>query len=186
MGHGRCSRPADRALFPFHLFNSIATVMSLFGFWVWLFFSPHNSDGARELDRTCTKITIAFLQQFNACPSLVLSHFPLPVGSYFALQWLANLLVAATALGQNCVQSETANIALFLVNILATFGLSVIGTNLLCHRYLVEKARVMIKLYGTSALAPCVSFFASTPLMTHPESPPESRVSLISHVSVLD
>jgi hypothetical protein len=41
-------------LFPVHLFNSIATVMSLFGFWVWLFFSPHNSDIARALDRTCT------------------------------------------------------------------------------------------------------------------------------------
>jgi hypothetical protein len=68
------------------------------------------------------------------------------VGSYFALQWLSNFLVAATALGQNCVQSETANAVLFLVNLLSSFGLSVIGTNLLCHRYLVEKARVMIKL----------------------------------------
>jgi hypothetical protein len=46
---------ADWHLFPVHLFNSIATVMSLFGFWVWLFFSPHNSDVARALDRTCTK-----------------------------------------------------------------------------------------------------------------------------------
>jgi hypothetical protein len=34
---------ATRRLFPVHLFNSIATVMSLFGFWVWLFFSPYNS-----------------------------------------------------------------------------------------------------------------------------------------------
>jgi len=42
-------------IFPAHLFNSISTVMSLFGFWVWLFFSPHNSDVARALDRTCTQ-----------------------------------------------------------------------------------------------------------------------------------
>ena len=68
-------------------------------------------------------------------------------GSYFALQWLANLLVTATALGQNCVQSSTASSVLYLVNLLATLGLSGIATNLLCHRYLVEKARVMIKLY---------------------------------------
>jgi hypothetical protein len=33
---------ADWRLFPIHLFNSISTVMSLFGFWVWLFYSPHN------------------------------------------------------------------------------------------------------------------------------------------------
>jgi hypothetical protein len=42
-------------LFPAHLFNSISTVVSLFGFMVWLFFSPHMSDVARDLDRTCTK-----------------------------------------------------------------------------------------------------------------------------------
>jgi hypothetical protein len=69
------------------------------------------------------------------------------VGSYFALQWLANILVAATTLASNCVQSETAHSVLLFVNLLAQYGLSVIGTNVLCHRYLVEKARVMIKLY---------------------------------------
>jgi hypothetical protein len=57
---------ANRHLFPIHHFNSISTVVSLFGFGVWLFFSPHNSDAAKDLDRT--------------------------LGSYFALQWLVNLL----------------------------------------------------------------------------------------------
>jgi hypothetical protein len=50
--------------------------------------------------------------------------------------------------------SETASTALHFVNMLASFGLSVIGTNILCHRYLVEKARVMIKLYGTHTRTP--------------------------------
>jgi hypothetical protein len=45
---------ADRHLFPVHYFNSISTVVSLLGFGVWLFFSPHNSDMAKDLDRTCT------------------------------------------------------------------------------------------------------------------------------------
>ena len=45
---------ATMHLFPMHLFNSIATVVSLFGFWVWLFFGPHKSDAAQDLDRTCT------------------------------------------------------------------------------------------------------------------------------------
>ena len=76
---------------------------------------------------------------------LYLIRFP-TVGSYFSLQWLANLLVTATALGQNCTASYTAKIPLHLINLLATFGLSIIGTNLLCHRYLYEKARAMIQL----------------------------------------
>ena len=42
-------------LFPAHLFNSVSTVVSLFGFWVWLFFSPHMANVARDLDRTRTK-----------------------------------------------------------------------------------------------------------------------------------
>ena len=46
---------ATFVLFPSHLFNCISTLVSLFGFWVWLFSSPHVSDVARDLDRTCTK-----------------------------------------------------------------------------------------------------------------------------------
>ena len=92
---------------------------------------------------------LQFSKHSNTLPlssCLTLSFLFFTVGSYFALQWLANLLVAATALGNNCTQSNTAYTITFLVNLLATFGLSMIGTNLLCHRYLVEKARVMIKL----------------------------------------
>jgi hypothetical protein len=68
------------------------------------------------------------------------------VGSYFALQWLANLLVTASALGF-CISSPTVKEVALLLNLCLTFGLSLIGTNLLCHRYLCEKARIMIKLY---------------------------------------
>jgi hypothetical protein len=41
-------------LFPQHLFKSLSTEVSLFGFGVWLFFSPHQSDVAKDLDRTRT------------------------------------------------------------------------------------------------------------------------------------
>jgi hypothetical protein len=115
---------AANRLLPRHSFTSISTVMSLFGFGVWLFFSPHNSDAAQDLDRT--------------------------LGSYFALQWLANLLVLASSLATNCNAASTSVLTGTvgtLVDFLATFGLSCIGTNLLCHRYLCEKARIMIKLY---------------------------------------
>jgi hypothetical protein len=73
------------------------------------------------------------------------------VGSYFALQWLANLLVTATSLGSNCVASETVYTVVYLISLLVSHGLSGIGTNLLCHRYLCEKARVMLEASLASA-----------------------------------
>jgi hypothetical protein len=117
---------ADRHLFPTHHFNSISTVVSLFGLGVWLFFGPHKSDIAQDLDRT--------------------------LGSYFALQWLANLLILAASLGINCNASGTADAIAKFVNILVSLGLSLIGTNLLCHRYLCEKARIMIKMYDLHSI----------------------------------
>jgi hypothetical protein len=48
---------ATRHLFPQHLFNSISTVISLFGFCTWLIARHHihvnNSEQAQNLDRTC-------------------------------------------------------------------------------------------------------------------------------------
>jgi hypothetical protein len=67
------------------------------------------------------------------------------VGSYFALQWLVNLLVTTSALGF-CISSPTVQTVVSFLNLGVTYVLSVIGTNLLCHRYLCEKARIMIKL----------------------------------------
>ena len=68
------------------------------------------------------------------------------VGSYFAVQWLANILVTASTVAI-CSSSQTVNVAGDFIYLFAMFGLSVLGTNLLCHRYLCKKARTMIKLY---------------------------------------
>jgi hypothetical protein len=53
-------------LFPMHLFNSISTVVSLFSFWVWPFFSPHkkSSNVAQNLDRSCTTSADTLFQNF--------------------------------------------------------------------------------------------------------------------------
>ena len=40
-------------LLPGHVFNSISTVVSLLGFTTWLFHSPHTSNVAVDLDKTC-------------------------------------------------------------------------------------------------------------------------------------
>jgi hypothetical protein len=51
---------ADWHLFPTHLFHSMSLVVSLFGVWVWLFFSPHKPYMAQDMDRTCTKTRLHF------------------------------------------------------------------------------------------------------------------------------
>jgi hypothetical protein len=59
---------ADWHLFPGHIFNSTSIGVSLFGFWVWLFFSPHSQK--QDLDRTCMENPIAFSKKIHARPSL--------------------------------------------------------------------------------------------------------------------
>jgi hypothetical protein len=58
-------------LFPQHLCNSLSTAVSLFGFGVWLFFSPHQSDLAKDLDRkrmciNCFVLPLALFLIVNA------------------------------------------------------------------------------------------------------------------------
>ena len=61
-------------LFPVHLFNSISTVVSLFGFWVWLFLGPHKSSVAQDLDRTCTTSNCLRSFAFRGCVSLFATY----------------------------------------------------------------------------------------------------------------
>jgi hypothetical protein len=154
-------------LLPQYIFHSVSTIVSLFGFGVWLFFSPHQSDVAKDLDRTRTSPTsIAYppLPFFwFIIHVLLVSHVScLLVGSYFALQWLGNLIVTASTLTV-CTSSPAVNTAVFFAVTLPATCLSCIGTNIFCHRYLVEKARVMIKMYDDVNL---LSYFFSLPLPT--------------------
>jgi len=114
---------ATRRLFPVHLYNSMSTVVSLLGFLSWLFFSPHASKGAPggtcDLDRK--------------------------LGSYHALRLLANMLMTASSLW-NCSSSPIVDTVLSLAARFVFFGLSIIGTNLMSHRYLSQKASVMVKI----------------------------------------
>ena len=156
---------AARLLLPLHIFNSLSTVTSLFGSGVWLFFSPHQPDVAKDLDRTrtcfnCVCVCVFALGPFSLHSALRAMNL---VGSYFALQWLANVLVTALALGF-CTLSPTAQTALFSLNVCVLFGLSGTVKNILCHRCLCEKARIMIRLHvGTCTFQPSYPFAALTP-----------------------
>ena len=67
------------------------------------------------------------------------------VGSYYATQLVGNVLVTATAM-HSCTSSALGFKSLQLIYVLALLGINVIGSNLLCHRYLHEKATVMVKM----------------------------------------
>jgi hypothetical protein len=69
------------------------------------------------------------------------------VGSFFTVQVLANTLKMAVNM-EVCMgpkHDELSN-GLFLLNGFLTAGISIVGTNLLCHRHLLQKAKVMVKM----------------------------------------
>ena len=45
-----------------------------------------------------------------------------------------------------CTQSQTVFEGAIVSNIVISFGVSIVLTNLLCHRYLLEKAKAMSRL----------------------------------------
>ena len=48
-------------LLPVHVFNCISLAVSLVCFLVWLFFSPHNTELGKELDRKCANSSPPYL-----------------------------------------------------------------------------------------------------------------------------
>jgi hypothetical protein len=117
---------ANNHIFPQHIFHSVSTLVSLLGFGVWLFFSPHRSDVTKDLDRTRTSpASIAPPFWFSRIPSCLSC---LLVGSYFALQWLGNLLVTVSAMTVCTSSPEVAMTVFFAIMLPATFGLSCIAS----------------------------------------------------------
>jgi hypothetical protein len=110
---------ASRHIFPVHWLNSLALVVTYGGFLLWLFRSPHMASvEAAHLDRTC--------------------------GSFFTLNLLANFFITGTSLN-NCTDGTVFKIMLSTY-VLAGSGMSICGCNILCHRYLIEKAKTIMKL----------------------------------------
>jgi hypothetical protein len=114
---------ADYTVLPRHIWVSLSLLCSLGCELYWLFHSPHltsPSAEGRELDRK--------------------------LGSFFAVQLLAGILIAASAC-YSCTRfgSKAGTILGFFCN-LSAFGLSVLASNLLEHRYLLVKARIVCKI----------------------------------------
>lgn len=109
---------AQRRLRPAHFWNCASTVISLLGFLVWLLSSPHTSSIARELDRK--------------------------LGAYYALQLLANMAITLTNM-YHCSTSSTLGYILWVLNFVLFYGISIISTNIMSHRYLAQKASFIAK-----------------------------------------
>jgi len=65
----------------------------------------------------------------------------LTLGSFYMMQYASNLLVAVVNVLYSCEHEDYLSLLL-----LVYLGLSVIGTNILCHRYLAEKANIITKI----------------------------------------
>jgi hypothetical protein len=63
--------------------------------------------------------------------------------SFFLVQFTASTFITLTSPGFTCMVHGTAADFLQLQNALSLMGGSIIITNILAHRYLMERARVM-------------------------------------------
>jgi hypothetical protein len=108
---------AGQSVFPIHYFNSVQVVVAASCELLWLYFSPHQSPKAVVLDKT--------------------------LSSFFGLQFLVSTMVSLTAPGYSCIVHGAAADAIALMNVTFFIGGSISATNMLCHRYLLERARVM-------------------------------------------
>ena len=72
--------------------------------------------------------------------------------AFFAVQLLSNIVVTLSSLGANCASFDATHYIGSNVNYLTLYGVSVIGTNVLCHRYLLEKAKIMTNLYVSTII----------------------------------
>ena len=66
------------------------------------------------------------------------------LGSFSFVQLLGNVFTTILAM-HNCTASPSTRQLLWTGNLLMLFGISILGSNLLCHRYIAEKARVVTK-----------------------------------------
>jgi hypothetical protein len=116
----------------------LSMVFSLFGFCSWLFCSPHMSHSAgssitgpapRPAGRSDTADEDSDLDR--------------KLGSYYFLQLVANIIVASSGMF-NCQSDDLVAKFCLGVNLLVWAMFSIIGTNLLSHRYLFEKAKTMV------------------------------------------
>ena len=112
-----------------HLYNTISLLVSFVCFLHWSYASPHNSGSV----------------------SLVSMQLDKSLMSFFVVQLVGNTIQTVTSHFQ-CVASPTAYAFLWGTFALTLVGVNALGTNLLAHRYLLNKATVLQKAVGEQTL----------------------------------
>jgi hypothetical protein len=97
----------------------IASVfISLAGLLLWLFCSPHQESlDAAPLDRK--------------------------LGSFFGFLYLGSVFAIVFGVLSVCTSSKAVHLATIFLFTVSTLGISLLATNLLCHRYLLERASII-------------------------------------------
>jgi hypothetical protein len=105
---------SNSTLLPSHTLNMLSVGVSLLSLLLWALCSPHDSEHSEKLDMC--------------------------LGSYFFFQLVSKLFVAVAQVGSVCTASKSGYAVAEFSYILCFFSFSVVATNLLCHRYLLEKS----------------------------------------------
>jgi len=70
------------------------------------------------------------------------------LGSFFLNQWFVNVAITYLQAASNCASSYNLVIVLDTLMVFFTLAVSVQVTNMLCHRYLLERAKAMASITG--------------------------------------
>jgi hypothetical protein len=145
-------KSASNKLHVQHELNMTAACFSVFSFLLWCFFTAHSASSAAQLDQTGAPhhrrpshpprppSLVFFLHTF----AFVSRSFP--VGVFHFLQVVGNIGVLVSSAGYMCSSTQAMYQANFLVWQAFLFGVSILGTNLACHRYLLKKAKSMARM----------------------------------------
>jgi hypothetical protein len=119
---------SNTGLFPRIVCELAMLAASLTGLFFWLFGSPHCPAKAAALDRK--------------------------LGSFFGFNYLGSLFTIAFGNMNICTSSKTMYLTTNLLYLAMCIGIGLVGTNLLCHRYLLERAIIMNNITTNGARSP--------------------------------
>jgi hypothetical protein len=137
---------ATAYLFPGHVILSVTVIASLLSNVAWMYHSPYQLGGGR-----------------TGNVSLEASTLDVKLGTFFGVQLLTNL--ALTLLKQwKCTESGVTNVVLDSVDLIVGYGVQGLVANLLCHRFLLERATTMVNKIMEAQNDKSIGFFSLSKL----------------------